>query len=79
MKEIKLTPKELKEAIDFGKLVGSGFFSDVFTYKGRLIKMDHVLYQLLKVNDPRFSSDVIERHYRWSNSDFNDRNQLEEL
>ena len=38
MEEIKLTPEELKQAIDFGKLIGSGFFSSVFTYKGRLIK-----------------------------------------
>ena len=79
MEEIKLTPEELKAAIDFGKLIGSGFFSDVFTYKGRLIKMDHILYRLLKVNDPRLSHEVIERHYLWNHSDFNDREQLEEL
>lgn len=79
MEEIKLTPLELKEAIDFGKLIGSGFFSSVFTYKGRLIKMNDTLYNLLKVNSPRFSKEVIEQHYRWDKEDFNNREQLEEL
>jgi len=79
MKEIKLTPEELKEAIDFGKLIGSGFFSSVFTYKGKLIKLDKELYQLLKVNDPSISKEMIEKRYRWEQEDFNDRDQLEEL
>ena len=48
MEEIKLSPEELKKAIEFGKLIGDGFFSKVFTYKGRLIKMDKELYNLLK-------------------------------
>lgn len=79
MEEIKLTPKELKEAIDFGKLIGSGFFSSVFTYKGRLIKMDNILYNLLKNNDPRTSADTIKYQYRWDQQDFNNREQLELL
>ncbi len=79
MEEIKLTPQELKEAIEFGKLIGDGFFSSVFTYKGRLIKMDNILYNLLKVNDPRISKEVIEGHYKWGRKDFNNRDQLEEL
>ena len=79
MEEIKLTPEELKEAIDFGKLIGSGFFSSVFTYKGRLIKLDKELYKLLKANDPSLSKEMVERRYRWEQEDFNDRDQLEEL
>lgn len=79
MEEIKLTPEELKQAIEFGKLIGSGFFSSVFTYKGRLIKMDNVLYKLLKANDPRFARVTVRDHYRWGQEDFNDREQLEEL
>ena len=79
MEEVKLSPEELKEAIDFGKLIGSGFFSSVFTYKGRLIKMDDTLYNLLKVNSPNFSKEVIAHHYRWDKKDFNDREQIEEL
>ena len=79
MEEIKLSPQELKEAIDFGKLIGSGFFSSVFTYKGRLIKLDKELYKLLKANDPRLSTEVIIDRYRWDKEDFNDREQLEEL
>ena len=79
MEEIKLTPEELKKVIDFGKLIGSGFFSSVFTYKGRLIKMDNILYNLLRVNNEKFARDVIKDHYRWGQGDFNDRDQLEEL
>ena len=79
MEEIRLTPQELKEAIDFGKIIGEGFFSNVFTYKGRLIKMDKELYKLLKINDPRVSTDVIKDHYKWSAKDFNNRDQIEEL
>ena len=79
MIEIKLTPQELKEAIEFGKLIGSGFYSSVFRYKGKLIKLDKELYKLLKVNDPSLSTDVIISHYRWSKEDFNGRDQIEEL
>ncbi len=79
MKEIKLTPEELKKAIDFGKLIGNGFFSSVFTYKGKLIKMDNILYNLLKNNDPRTSAATIKYQYRWDQQDFNDREQLLEL
>ena len=79
MEEIKLTPEEIKEAIEFGRLIGEGFFSKVFTYKGRLIKMESTLYNLLKVNDKKVSTDVIKDHYRWDTTDFNNRDQLEEL
>ena len=79
MEEVKLTPEELKKAIDFGKLIGSGFFSSVFTYQNRLIKMDNNLYNLLKANDQKLSTEVIRTHYRWGEDDFNDREQLEEL
>ena len=79
MEEIKLTPQELKEAVDFGKVIGNGFFSSVFLYKGRLIKMDDILYKLLKANIPSEARDVIKRQSRWNPQDFNDRGQLEEL
>ncbi len=79
MKEIKLTPEELKVAIDFGKLIGSGFFSKVFTYKGKLIKMDENLYQILKKNNYTTSENIIKEYYRLDKNDFNDREQLEEL
>ena len=79
MEEIKITPEELKKAVDFGKLIGSGFFSNVFRYKGKLIKFDSILYKLLKANDPRISHDVINHYYMWRDQDFNDRTQLEEL
>lgn len=79
MEEIKLTPKELKNIVDIGNLIGSGFFGSVFTYKGRLIKMDENLYRLLKVNHPDVSAHVIRDRYRWDKDDFNSREQLEEL
>ena len=79
MEEIKLTPEELKEIIKFGKLVGDGFFGSVFTYKGRLIKMDNILYNLIKTNDPIFTKDTILDYYKWNKNDFNNREQLEEL
>ena len=79
MEEIKLTPKELKEAIDTGKYINTGSEGSLFTYKGRIIKMDQRLYSLLKVNDPRFANDEVISRYRWERDDFADRNQLEEL
>lgn len=79
MENIKLTPEELKNVIDFGKLIGNGFFGSVFTYKGKLIKMDNILYNLLHVNDKNVSKDVIASHYKWGKQDFNNREQLEML
>ena len=80
MEEIKLTPEELKKAIDFGKLIGSGFHGTVFTYKGRLIKLDKKLYSLLKRNSINDSMEKVMAYYHFKvPEDFNDREQLEEL
>ena len=79
MENIKLTPEELKNIIDFGKLIGSGFFGSVFTYKGKLIKMDNILYNLLQVNDKNVSKEVIKDRYKWEKQDFSNREQLELL
>lgn len=80
MEEVKLTPKELKEAIDFGKLIGHGFFGSVFTYKGKLIKLDKKLYRYLKKANPYDATrKVMEYYYYKVKEDFNDRDQIEEL
>ena len=80
MEEIKLTPQELKEAIDFGKLIGTGFYGSVFTYKGRLIKLDKNLYSYLKSAKPyEATRKVMEHYYFRVKEDFNNRDQIEEL
>ncbi len=79
MKEIKLTPEELKASIDTGKFVGEGSEGCLFTYKGRIIKLDSVLYGHLKGNHPVFAHDNIKDHFRYRTKDFNDREQLEQL
>ena len=79
MEEIKLTPEELKGIIDTGKFIDSGSEGSLFTYKGRLIKLDNQLYELLMVNNPIFSRDIVHDRYRWEKDDYNSREQLEEL
>ena len=48
MEELIVSPKELKLLIDRGIIVGEGNFGSVFTYQDRLIKIDKVLYNLLR-------------------------------
>lgn len=79
MYEIRLTPEKLKEAIDLGTLINSGLYSRVFTYGDRLIKLDQNLYDLLKNEDIALSKLAIIERYKSSKSDFNNREQLEEL
>ena len=79
MKEITLTPEQLKEAITFGKLIQSGLYSRVFTYKNRLIKLDQCLYDLLKEEDIFLSELAILERYKNGKEDFNSREQLEYL
>ena len=81
MKELKVSPEELKNIIDNSKMLGKGFFGTVFTYKDKLIKLDNNLYNLLKINDPIFSKEVIEDYYKYSDKreDFNSRDQIEYL
>ena len=81
MKEVKVSPEELKNIIDNSKIIGSGFFGTVFTYKDHLIKLDKSLFKLLDINDIRFAKELIEDHYKYSDQreDFNDRDQIEYL
>lgn len=79
MEEIKMSPKELRMAIDNGKVLGQGMFGTVFTYKDKLIKLDKQLYSLLKGNHLSNFDWVIEHVYKYYQDDFNNRNQIEEL
>ena len=79
MLEIKLSPKELREAILNGKLIGEGYYSSVFTYHKKLIKMDTDLYHNLKRHSNCSSEEIINTFYSWRVRDFNSRKQLEIL
>ncbi len=79
MEELRVSPSELKMLIDNSRLIGEGFFSKVFVYQDKLIKLDTTLYGLLRANDPYFSKHVIEDHYRFDVKDFQDTKQIEEL
>ncbi len=81
MRELKVSPEELKNIIDNGKTLGKGFFGTVFTYKDKLIKLDNSLYNLLKINDPILAREVVEDHYKFPDQreDFNNRDQIEYL
>ena len=81
MKEVKVSPEELKNIIDNSKMIGKGFFGTVFTYKDKLIKLDKSLFRLLNLNDKRFARDVVEDHYKFDDlvEDFSDLDQLDYL
>ncbi len=79
MEEIKLTTDDIKHLIDTGTYINEGSEGCLFTYNGRLIKMDPRMYHLLKVNNPIFSKDIIMKHYKYDKNDYQDRDQLEEL
>lgn len=81
MEELKVTPEELKNIIDNGKIIGKGFFGTVFTYKDKLIKLDKTLHNLLNINDKCFARDIVEDHYKFGDlaEDFSDLDQLEYL
>ena len=79
MEEIKLTPLELKKIIDNGILVGEGYYSSVFTYQDKLIKLDKILYSLLKKHPKEDSYKMVNYRYLGGREDFNNPSQIEEL
>ena len=81
MKELNVSPEELKNIIENGRILGKGFFGTVFTYQDKLIKLDNTLYNLLKINDKTLSRNIVEDFYRFDDRcvDFNNRSQLEYL
>ena len=79
MEELKLTPEELKIAIENSKVLGKGFFGTTFTYQDKLIKLDNRLFDILKSNDLENCRWAADHIYKWDKSDFNSRTQIEEL
>lgn len=79
LEEVKMSPIELKKAIQIGKLLGTGLLGAVFEYKDKLIKLDERLYRALDVNHICVADWVIDNHYRFEKKDFDDRSQLEYL
>lgn len=80
MKEINLSPKELKQIIDNSKLIStSGFSSAVFLYENTLIKLQKELYNYLKINDIRFADSIFADLYRWNKEPFVKEEQIKFL
>jgi len=84
MREIDLTVKEFKDIIGTigdgaSKEIGSGNFGTTFLYKGKLIKTDKILYNILKINDPVFAEKNFRDHYRWGRPEFANVEQIREL
>lgn len=79
MEELTVSPKELKLLIDIGIIVGEGYFGSVFTYQDRLIKIDKVLYNLLRKCSLDEVDKKIEYFYQGDIKDFDDIIKLEYL
>lgn len=79
MEELNLNPKELKMLISDSEMIGQGFFGTVFKYKDRLIKLDRVLYSLLRGSHEKFADEIFEHHYRYGREEMADPKQIELL
>lgn len=79
MEEIKVTPRKLKELIDNGIFVGKGYYGSVFTFQDRLIKLDNVLYYLLKKHNINECERQVYYRYLGGIEQFNDAEQIEWL
>ena len=79
MEELKLTPADLKGVIECGRIVGSGEFGVVFTYKDRLIKLDRYLYEIIKNYTGRNINYELDKYYEYETRKFFDPEQIEEL
>lgn len=77
MRELKLTPLEMKRLIQNTRMIGQGNFGVTFEHNGRLIKLDKYLYSLLRVNDDAdFTFDQVYHKYK---PDFADPLQIARL
>ncbi len=79
MEELKLSPSELKEIIAQGKIVGSGEYGIVFTYKDRLIKLDRYVYEIIRQNHARWLNEELDKYYEYGRRYLFDPEQIEEL
>ena len=79
MEELYVSPLNLKELIDNGKMVGEGYFGCVFTYQDKLIKLDRKVYYSLQSSKKNNSERRIEQIYCTNKDDFNDIDQINYL
>ena len=79
MEKLKVSPMELKQIVDSGIKVGEGSYGSVFTYQDRLIKLDKILYNLLKNHTSCECDKVVNYRYIGGREDFNSPEQIEKL
>lgn len=80
MKEIVLTPTELKEMIDeSNNEIAKGFFGTLFLYRDNLFKIQRELYHYLKINPIIFADSVFNDRYKYTKEDFVNKEQIEYL
>lgn len=79
MEEVYVSPYDLKKLIDNGKMVGEGYYGCVFTYQNRLIKLDKILYHLLKENSIEDCDKKVYYRYLGGRENFDDPKQIEVL
>ena len=79
MEELKVSPIGLKQIVDDGIKVGEGYYGIVFTYQDRLIKLDKVLYNLLKNHTSGECYEIVNYRYLGGREDFNNPEQIEKL
>lgn len=79
MEELEVSPRKLKEMIDNGTFIGKGNYGSVFTYQDRLIKLDNLLYSLLKDSKKEESERKVYYRYLGGRENFNDIKQIEWL
>ena len=72
MKDIKLTPQELKAIIDNNKLIGKGYYGAVVEYGDELLKIDVNIYDALKDKDKSKVDDELIDYYTCVKNDFQD-------
>ncbi len=76
MEVLKISPRKLKELIEEGQFIGKGHYGSVFTYQDRLIKLDNILYDLLKNNDIALSEKKVYYRYLGGREDFDSEEQI---
>lgn len=79
MERLILSPRELKYLIDHGTFVGKGVEGSVFTYQNRLIKLDNILYNLLKKHPIEEADKLVSYRYLGGKEYFNDPDQIDYL
>ena len=79
MEELRLSPLEFKNIIDYESIIGHGNFGTIITYKDKLLKIDNYLFSKIKNNNSYYSKKIIEDYYKNDIRDFDDKKQIEYL